>query len=422
MPKRVLQNVLKYLQNAVKKREVELSEFFKILKSVVSDYGRHVTGSKIKEFESEDLLSKTLLQQNLCASNSKRIISLSVPIAVIAIVSAVFILINMNLSSLAAGIISLLGVLVILFGCSFTAIMVFREYRSKKSDIKKQDRYVIIFWSVFSVGMLLLCISDFSINVFPYRFYLYLITMTVFPLFDIKKSIVFIIPFSLLNIVIGVIFGIDFYILMISVAFTAAYFMISTLVYSSYCCIFISDRQLNTANERCRQINEKDSLTGLLNKKGLIRRLMDIIDRDTDKNIAAIFFDIDDFRQYNHIYTDTQSDECLYNVCNCVRIIAKSKTDIISRLSGDEFVIIVQDISEYDLVYFAEQIRKSVETMALPFRDGKPVTITVGISSIIEDDFTDYTKLFNEAEDSLSLAKNNGKNCVGYMGNVFKAR
>ena len=134
---------------------------------------------------------------------------------------------------------------------------------------------------------------------------------------------------------------------------------------------------------------------------------------------AWLFFD---FRRYNHIYTDTESDDCLNKICNCVRIIAKSKTDIISRYGGDKFIIIVQNITEYDLIYFAEQIRKSVETMALPFENDRKVTITVGVSQIVEEEFKDYSALIRDAENSLMLAKDGGKNCVGYMGNVFKAK
>lgn len=399
-----------------------MKELFKIIRSVISDYGKHISGSKIREFEAEDPLSEKLLQQKLCSENCKRIFFFAVPLAIASMIAAVLTIININKYVLAEAILSFIGLVVMIFGCSFVALMLFNEYKRKKSKEAKLKKLTLAFWAVFSLGLLLLCIADFSLNSFSYRFCLYIVVLIVIPLFDLKKSLLFILPFFAATIVLGIIFHANIELLLLAAVFSFAYVTVSSLVYSSYCCLYISDRQLNIANERCRQINEKDSLTGLLNKKGLIRRLMDIIDRGADKNIAAIFFDIDDFRRYNHIYTDTQSDECLYNICNCVRIIAKPKTDIISRYSGDEFVIIVQNISEYDLVSFAEQIRKSVEIMGLPFENEKTVTISVGISSIIEDDFTDYSKMFTEAEDNLAIAKKGGKNCVGYMGNVFKAR
>lgn len=399
-----------------------MTELLKIINSVISDYRMHLTDSKIKEFEAEDPLSKKLLEQNLCLVNSKRVIFLSIPLVLISVIFAIVTAIQMNADSLSGAIISLIGFLIVALGCSALSVLIYRECRYKKNSTKKLKQFIMLFWIIFSIGMLLLTAADFSLNTFSQRFYLYLIIMTVFPLIDIKKSLLIIIPFLAVTELLGIIFGASASVLVLALVFSLAYLMISSLVYSSYCCLYISDRRLNTANERCRQINEKDGLTGSLNKKGLIKRLMDIIDRGVDKNIAAIFFDIDDFRHYNHIYTDKESDDCLYNICNCVRIIAKSKTDIISRYGGDEFVIIVQNITEYDLIYFAEQIRKSVETMALPFEKDKKVTITVGVSAIVEEEFKDYSALIRDAENSLTLAKKGGKNCVGYMGNVFRAK
>ena len=399
-----------------------MTELLKIFNSVISDYKLHLSGLKIKEFEAEDPLSKKLLEHNLCLVNGKRAIFLSLPLILIAAIFAVVTIVRMDVSAVIESVLSLVGFVLIVLGCGALAVLIYREYTHKKTDAKKLNQFIMLFWIIFSAGLLLLTASDFSVNSFSQRFYLYLIIMTVFPLLDFKRSLIIIAPFLAVTEILGIIFGASASVLVLALVFSLAYLVISSLVYSSYCCLYISDRRLNTANERCRQINEQDVLTGSLNKKGLIKRLMDIIDRGVDKNIAAIFFDIDDFRRYNHIYTDTESDECLYKICNCIRIIAKSKTDIISRYGGDEFVIIVQNITEYDLIYFAEQIRKSVETMALPLENGKKVTITVGVSAIVEEDFKDYSALIRDAENSLVMAKKGGKNCVGYMGNVFKAK
>ncbi|MCH5199623.1 MAG: GGDEF domain-containing protein [Oscillospiraceae bacterium] len=399
-----------------------MTELLKIISGVISDYRLHLTGSKIKEFESEDPLSKKLLEQNLCLVNGKRAIFLSLPLVLLSVIFAVITVVQMDPDSLIGSVLSLIGFLLIALGCSALAVLIYHLCKYNKSNTIKLQQFTLLFWTVFSAGSLLLIAADLSLNGFSQRFYLYLIIMTVFPLIDIKKSLLIIVPFLAVTELLGIIFGASVLVLVLALAFSLAYLMISSLVYSSYCCLYIGERMLNTANERCRQINEIDGLTGALNKKGLIKRLMDIINLGVNKNIAAIFFDIDDFRRYNHIYTDKESDDCLHNICNCVRIIAKSKTDIISRYGGDEFVIIIQNITEYDLIFFAEQIRKSVETMALPFENDKKVTISVGVSAIVEEDLKDYSSLLRDAENGLVLAKSGGKNCVGYMGNVFKAK
>lgn len=389
--------------------------------SVISDYAAHISGSRSEKMQSEDPLSKSLLRQKLCEENSKRAVLFAVPSVIISVIFSVVSVVNMKSDTLAPSVFSLAGLLLMMVGCGGAAVPIYREYEKKKTDLNKSEKLVFCFWGIYSAAAFLLTVSDFSVNIFVFRFCLYLAVMTVFPLFGPKKSLCFVLPYFGFTSAAGVFFGADVSIYIFSVGFVCGYLIVSALVYSSFCCLFLGERQLDTANERCRQINEKDGLTGLLNKKGLIKRLTDIIEGDADSNIAAVFFDIDDFRSYNRIYTDAESDECLYNICNCVRIVAKPKTDIISRYGGDDFVIIVRDTDEYNLIYFAEQIRKSVERMALPFEEGKIVTVSVGVSQIVEGKFTDYSKLLKEAEDSLALAKSGGKNCIGYMGNVFRA-
>ncbi len=393
-----------------------------IVKSVVSDYGKHLTENKIREFEEQDTLSKNLMQQHLCTANSRRIVFFAVPAVIIAMVFSAVTIASMAANDIRESVLSLAGLLLIILGCGSLAVIVYREFRKKKLNLKKLQRLIFFFWLCFSLALMLISLADMSCNVHARRFYLFLTVMTVFPLLNLKQSLLIVAPYLAFSIILGAIFGADFLTLFLNAVFSLAYLLISSLVYTSYCCLFISDRKLNTANERCRQINEKDALTGVLNKKGLLHRLSDIIDRGADENIAAIFFGIDDFKEYNHTHTDSEGDECLYNICKCVQIVSKPVTDIIARYGGDEFVLIVQNTKEYDLVSFAEQIRKNVERMALPNGNDGIMTVTVGVSSIAEGDFFDYSKLLKEAEDNLALAKKGGKNCVGYIGTVFRAK
>ena len=78
-------------------------------------------------------------------------------------------------------------------------------------------------------------------------------------------------------------------------------------------------------------------------------------------------------------------------------------------------------MEELEVVKFAEQIRSSVETMAIPFGDAGVVTISVGVSYIAElQNEETYSKLINEADTQLIIAKRGGKNCVGYRNHAFK--
>ena len=320
-----------------------MTGFKNIVKSVISDYGKHLSGSKIRELEEQDALSKSLLQQHLCTANSRRTVFFSVPAVIIAIVFSAVTIMSMSVNDIRESVLSLAGLLVIVVGCGSLAVLVYREFRRKKLNLKKLKSLIIFFWLCFSLALMLISLADLSFNVYTRRYYLFLTVMAVFPLLNLKQSLFIMVPYLVFSVTLGAIFGADFLTLFFTVVFSLAYLLISSLVYTSYCCLFISDRKLNTANERCRQINEKDSLTGVLNKKGLLHRLTDIIDRGADRNIAAVFFGVDNFKEYNRTHTDSEGDECLYNICKCVQIVAKPVTDIMARYSGDEFVLLVEN-------------------------------------------------------------------------------
>lgn len=388
-----------------------LSKLSTTIKTVISDYAGNISGKSIQTLLANDPLAENMLKEKLAELNNKRIVFFALPAVILSIAFGIFTALNFKKNEITENIFALTGASLIIIACGICALIV-----NKKTKFPSP-----VFWAFFTAAMLLITAADFTATAFFVKYYLYLTIMTLFPLFDLKKSLFLICPYCIGAIILGIVFGGDIFLLIISAIFALAHIVISSLIYSAFACNFIGSRQLDNANERCRRINEQDVLTGLLNKKGLTEKLNEIVKNGTDKNIAAIFFGIDDFRQYNHIWGDKESDESLYKICNCVRIVAKPKTDIISRYGGDEFVIIVQNITEYDLIYFAEQIRKSVERMVLPFNQSRMVTVSVGVSSIIEGNIDDYSKLLTEAEDSLILAKKGGKNCVGYMGNVFKA-
>ena len=171
-----------------------MSELFKIVKSVIAEFSKHLTGAKIKEFESEDPLSKNLLANHLCSTNSKRIVFFMFPAILAAIVFAVSDIKNFAADSRLA-LISLISIGVIVFCCGFLSVIIYREYKKRKPDLKKLKRCIFLFWTVFSASMLLMTVSDFSINVFSYRFYFYLIVMTIFPLLNLKEAILIILPY-----------------------------------------------------------------------------------------------------------------------------------------------------------------------------------------------------------------------------------
>ncbi len=235
------------------------------------------------------------------------------------------------------------------------------------------------------------------------------------------------------NIILSVIYAIPIIYYGITLGHNATYFISSFVALCGLFCLngfkcsyyssrWINKRKFKDITERCTNISQTDNLTGMLNRTGLSFKFLEKYRNSYGKHkIAVIMADIDNFRYYNHKFGYDRSDACLYNICNCIRIIAKPVTTLVSRFGGDDFIIVLEDMSEVEVVKFAEQIRSTVETMAIPFGDGNIVTISVGVSSITElNNEETYSKLINEADTQLIIAKSNGRNCVGYRNRAFK--
>lgn len=152
-----------------------------------------------------------------------------------------------------------------------------------------------------------------------------------------------------------------------------------------------------------------DGLTGLYNR----RYLNDFLEkfsslRKNDAEFAIMFIDIDNFKYVNDKEGHMTGD-C---VLKCMSISLKSlirPEDILCRYGGEEFVIILSDISKDDALLKAEQIRDTIEHQAFRCKH-KHITISIGISFGLQDD--DINRVMEESDKALYIAKNAGKNCT----------
>lgn len=380
-----------------------------------------LSGAKIKKFEDEDELAKVMLKQQLVQVNGKRVVLFSLISVIAGLILLIYSLVTMTDFDFAGKLINVFSGGIATIGAVVCCAPVLSELKKRMPIWKKIERYTYIFWGIIVFSLSLMVISDFVIYKSSQSFFICIFVFMVVPVIRISIASIYAGFLAITVIISGLSLGVSVSLILMLTAFIAASLVIASLMYNSYSCLFISERLLKTANERCRQITEKDAMTGMFNKLGLSKRLTEIISTGSYRNLAAIFIDIDNFRRYNQLFSDQESDECLYKICNCIRIIAKTKTRLISRFGGDEFVLVIQNIDEYDLISFAEQIRRSIETMALPFEGDRIMSISIGVSGIKDNSLTDYSILIKEAEQSLEVAKAAGRNCVGYAGKAYKS-
>lgn len=295
------------------------------------------------------------------------------------------------------------------------------ELSVHKHEYLKLKVVFYIFWNLFTVGGFFVSAGFYNSDSGAHIFLVFFSIVLIVPVFRLYENIISSIVYLIPCIYYGVVEKLeaDFYIS--AVCLILGFFWINSLKLDYCVKNWLNKKKLRESSERCAGISQTDNLTGMLNRTGLSAKFKELYNNNHGEGkIAVIMADIDNFRYYNHKYGYDRSDGCLYNICNCIRIISKPVTDIVSRFGGDDFILVVENMDELEVVKFAEQLRSSVETMALPFGDGGIVTISIGISTISSlDDEDTYSKLLNEADLQLMVAKNSGKNCIGYRGRAF---
>ncbi len=172
---------------------------------------------------------------------------------------------------------------------------------------------------------------------------------------------------------------------------------------------YTSVRQDISSQKYIEKINTIDYLTKVYNRK----YYDEIIEKEIysasryDYNLSLILLDIDKFKLVNDTFGHLVGDSVLKEFAN-ILIENTRKSDIVSRIGGEEFTILVSNDSLESAYAFAQKLRKSVEEYT--FSSVENVTVSIGISSFIKDDTP--TSLFKRVDDALYEAKKNGRNCV----------
>ena len=156
-----------------------------------------------------------------------------------------------------------------------------------------------------------------------------------------------------------------------------------------------------------------DSLTGLANRILFNDRLEQGIKRAKRNNtkLALFFIDLDKFKEINDTFGHKAGDLILKTVSqkilDCVR-----EEDTLSRIGGDEFTVIMENITKTDLALtLAEKIMETF-TEPIPF-ENKTLNISASIGiSMYPDDDTDIQTLLKYADIAMYKAKKNKNNRI----------
>lgn len=152
-----------------------------------------------------------------------------------------------------------------------------------------------------------------------------------------------------------------------------------------------------------------DALTGLYNRGYFYDNLIKRVERAqrTDSPLSLIIFDIDHFKKVNDTYGHDVGDYVLKELAATVSKIVR-KNDVLARVGGEEFALLLEGCSFTKSLDIAEAIRRTID--AHLFDKVGHVTISLGVTELAREDNIDT--IYKRADQSLYTAKNNGRNRV----------
>lgn len=167
-------------------------------------------------------------------------------------------------------------------------------------------------------------------------------------------------------------------------------------------------KQIET-EENLKQMAYYDSLTNLPNRIMLRSHLKKVISRAKRKehDITIMFLDLDGFKNINDTLGHDTGDALLKEVANRLNSGVREE-DLISRIGGDEFIIVIEETHKEEVKMIAERILTNTAKPYLLNDQSVSVTPSIGISTY-PDDGHDIETLIKNADKAMYLAKDRGK-------------
>ena len=179
--------------------------------------------------------------------------------------------------------------------------------------------------------------------------------------------------------------------------------------------------ELEESRNALKLLATTDPLTKLQNRRVFFeegeKALFTTLRYKTD--LSLILLDIDFFKKVNDIYGHHAGDMVLVKVSQLLGSLVRH-VDIVARIGGEEFCILLPGTNKLGAAVLAERIRKAVEAATTSVDSHKiKISISAGLVTASSENCDKFEDLVKIADKRLYLAKNSGRNriCVSDKGN-----
>lgn len=168
------------------------------------------------------------------------------------------------------------------------------------------------------------------------------------------------------------------------------------------------------AQKVLEKLAQTDSLTGLVNRRHFMALAELELSRSIryDRALSVLMMDVDLFKNINDRYGHKVGDTALVKLAEVCSETLRT-ADVIGRIGGEEFSILMPETSHAVAIEVAERLRKAIAETHVPLENGLPLqfTVSIGVTSLAsKNDNMDV--LLSDADKALYLAKHAGRNKV----------
>lgn len=176
--------------------------------------------------------------------------------------------------------------------------------------------------------------------------------------------------------------------------------------------------ELNDANQRLRDANDRDGLTGVYNRRYFDRTIESLLSRSrtAGQSFSALVADIDHFKNINDTVGHLAGDDCIRMVASTIQKHLLPDYPLV-RYGGEEFVVLLPGMTAEMAMTKAEQLRIAIAAARIACKDvSLGVTVSIGIATVAANERVSAETLIRSADTALYLAKADGRNRVIHGG------
>jgi diguanylate cyclase (GGDEF)-like protein/PAS domain S-box-containing protein len=161
---------------------------------------------------------------------------------------------------------------------------------------------------------------------------------------------------------------------------------------------------LVAARRELHRLAATDDLTGLPNRTSLRQHLQALQAEGPGVTHSILFGDVDGLKAVNDRHGHRAGDAALVAVAERLRAATRATTDVVARLSGDEFVVVVPTTDPIELARLRERI-DAVMAEAIVLPSGPVVTLSISVGASALKPTVDVDQLLHEADAAMYRAK-----------------